>query len=86
MASTTNTILRASRPLFRQQGAAFARQATTGAPRFSFRHNFYQQGSRRWQSGTTANEQQGWFKRMWESEIGFKTVHFWYVSFAAPSL
>merc|ERR1712000_86545 len=22
-------------------------------------------------------QQQGWFKRMWESEVGFKTVHFW---------
>lgn len=71
MTSTTNTIFRASRPLFRQQ-AGFAR-----APRFAFRQNFYQQGSRRWQSGTTANEQQGWLKRMWESEVGFKTVHFW---------
>lgn len=86
MASTTNTILRASRPLFRQQGTTFARQATTGAPRFSYRHNFYQQGSRRWQSSSTANEQQSWFKRMWESEIGFKTVHFWYVPLPSGGL
>jgi mitochondrial pyruvate carrier 2 len=81
MASTTNSILRASRPLFRQQGtsfagAAFARQAATGG-RFAQRVSFYQQGGRRWQSGSTAGEQQSWFKRMWESEIGFKTVHFW---------
>ena len=70
MASTTSSIFRASRPLFRQSTFGGA------APRFAYRQNFYQQGSRRWQS-TTANEQQGWFKRMWESEIGFKTVHFW---------
>ena len=36
---------------------------------------------RRWQSGSGAAEgaQQSWFKRMWESEVGIKTVHFWYV-------
>jgi len=70
MASTTSSMFRASRPLFRQ--STFGGGA---GPRFAYRQNFYQQGSRRWQS-TTAN-QQGWFKRMWESEIGFKTVHFW---------
>jgi hypothetical protein len=70
MASTTSSMFRASRPLFRQ--STFG----GGAPRFANRQNFYQQGGRRWQS-TTANQQQGWFKRMWESEIGFKTVHFW---------
>ncbi|KAM5359752.1 hypothetical protein ACJZ2D_014233 [Fusarium nematophilum] len=72
MASPANTLFRASRPLFRQ--------ATLGAPaRQAFRQNFYQGSGRRWQStdGAQQQQQQSWFKRMWESEIGFKTVHFW---------
>lgn len=76
MASTTNAVFRASRPLFRQQQAAtfFTRSAfqQRAAPRFQWR-----QQSKRWQS-TTAEGQQSWFKRMWESEVGVKTVHFWY--------
>jgi len=32
-------------------------------------------GSKRWQS--TAPPQESWFKRMWDSPIGLKTVHFW---------
>ncbi|CAI6093231.1 unnamed protein product [Clonostachys chloroleuca] len=76
MASTTNTVMRAARPLFRQQAPFFTRNAALrqriSAPRFG-------QG-RRWQStAEAAQEQQGWFKKMWESEVGFKTVHFWYV-------
>ncbi|PFH57678.1 hypothetical protein XA68_14706 [Ophiocordyceps unilateralis] len=56
------SLSRASRPLF----AASSRAA---APvRFRPR-------TRRWQS--TASAEPGWFKRMWESEVGFKTVHFW---------
>ncbi|PHH79160.1 hypothetical protein CDD80_5527 [Ophiocordyceps camponoti-rufipedis] len=55
------SLSRASRPLFRHP------------PRF--RPN-PRSGSRRWQS-SAAHAQQGWFKRMWESEVGFKTVHFW---------
>uniref|UniRef100_A0A8H7NIT8 Mitochondrial pyruvate carrier n=1 Tax=Bionectria ochroleuca TaxID=29856 RepID=A0A8H7NIT8_BIOOC len=74
MASTTNTVMRAARPLFRQQAPFFTRNAALrqriSAPRFG-------QG-RRWQStAEAAQEQQSWFKKMWESEIGFKTVHFW---------
>ncbi|KAK7210604.1 hypothetical protein V2G26_017782 [Clonostachys chloroleuca] len=74
MASTTNTVMRAARPLFRQQAPFFTRNAALrqriSAPRFG-------QG-RRWQStAEAAQEQQGWFKKMWESEVGFKTVHFW---------
>lgn len=73
MSSTTNTIFRAARPLFRQQAAPFAR--STFRPRF----NQYGGGAggRRWQSTAEGAQQQGWFKRMWESEVGFKTVHFW---------
>ena len=75
MASTTS-ILRASRPMFGQNfRATFGRQGQQQFTGFRF-----QQGGRRWQStGDAAGQQQqaSWFKRMWESEIGFKTVHFW---------
>ncbi|PHH87730.1 hypothetical protein CDD83_8473 [Cordyceps sp. RAO-2017] len=50
----------------------------TRASRPLFRQAFraqQQRAGRRWQSGSAANP--GWFKRMWESEVGFKTVHFW---------
>ncbi|KAF4464783.1 FMP43 Found in Mitochondrial Proteome [Fusarium albosuccineum] len=78
MASPANALFRASRPLFRQ--------ATLGAParqafRAQARQNFYQGSGRRWQSTDGAHQQQqqqqSWFNRMWESEVGFKTVHFW---------
>jgi hypothetical protein len=74
MSSTTNTIFRASRPLFRQQAAPFASRGAF-RPQFQSRFN----GSKRWQSTAegASQQQQGWFKRMWESEVGFKTVHFW---------
>lgn len=86
MASTAS-FLRASQPLFRQSafgggGAAqtTARQAFR-ANGFGARLRFNQggQGSRRWQSTDGAQQQQqaSWFTRMWESEVGFKTVHFW---------
>jgi hypothetical protein len=60
------SILRASRPLFRNPNFA----------RHTFRNNA---GSKRWQSSTTADAQAqvSWFKRMWDSPIGLKTVHFW---------
>ncbi|KAH7158169.1 hypothetical protein B0J13DRAFT_543700 [Dactylonectria estremocensis] len=75
--SVASSVLRAARPAFRP--AAF------GAPaRQAFRPHGqgfaqrFQQSSRRWQSTDGAQHQtEGWFKRMWESEIGFKTVHFW---------
>lgn len=66
MSSTASaSILRASRPLFRN-------------PNFA-RHTFPRNvGSKRWQ-GTAADAQArvSWFKRMWDSPIGLKTVHFW---------
>lgn len=93
MASTTNAILRASRPMFSQT----LRSSTTGgssafarAGRQQFTGFRFQQGGRRWQStgdaaGNAGQQQQqgqqgqqaNWFKKMWESEVGFKTVHFW---------
>lgn len=75
--SAASTVLRAARPAFRP--AAFgapARQAFR--PQGQGFAQRFQQGGRRWQSSDGAQQQQeGWFKRMWESEIGFKTVHFW---------
>lgn len=78
MASSANTIFRASRPLFRQ--ATIAQPARQAFRQQTFRQNFYQGSGRRWQSTDGAQQQQqqqGWFKRMYESEVGFKTVHFW---------
>ncbi|CEI60749.1 unnamed protein product [Fusarium venenatum] len=78
MASSANTLFRASRPLFRQ--ATIAQPARQAFRQQTFRQNFYQGSGRRWQSTDGAQQQQqGWFKRMYESEIGFKTVHFWFV-------
>lgn len=73
----TSTLMRASRPLFRQGalGQAFSAQRLgQQTPRFRFGGG---SGSKRWQSTASGNAEQSWFKRMWESEIGFKTVHFW---------
>jgi hypothetical protein len=77
MASPANTLFRAARPLFRQ--ATLAAPARQAFRQQAFRQNFYQGSGRRWQStdGAQQQQQQSWFKRMWESEIGFKTVHFW---------
>lgn len=77
MSSTANAVFRASRPLFRQQQAAqfFTRNAFQQQ---RTRFQWQQSGSKRWQSSTTAEgQQQSWFKKMWESEVGIKTVHFW---------
>ncbi|KAJ4005149.1 hypothetical protein NW766_011296 [Fusarium irregulare] len=72
MASSANTIFRASRPLFRQ--ATIAQPARQAFRQQTFRQNFYQGSGRRWQSTDGAQQQQqGWFKRMYESEVGFKT-------------
>ncbi|KAG6003347.1 hypothetical protein E4U21_002124 [Claviceps maximensis] len=76
----TSTLMRASRPLFRQAAfsspasQAFRAQRLAGqGARFRFRDS-----GRRWQSTADGTQQQqSWFKRMWESEIGVKTVHFW---------
>ncbi|KAI2632843.1 UPF0041-domain-containing protein [Xylaria nigripes] len=65
----TTTIFRASRPIFQHWS------------RGTFRSQFGRTTGRRFQSsaasdGATA-QKQSWFKRMWDSPIGFKTVHFW---------
>lgn len=66
MAPTSN-LFRAARPAFR------ARQ-------FFFRPK---QSNARFQSTAAGSEQQAasesWTKRMWNSPVGVKTVHFWFV-------
>lgn len=85
--ASTSSILRAARPMFRQ--AAFASPARQAFTRSSQQQNVmrFRFQNRRWQSseagaGAGAGSQQAppppsWFKRMWESEVGIKTVHFW---------
>ncbi|KAF2966767.1 hypothetical protein GQX73_g6809 [Xylaria multiplex] len=63
-------MFRAARPIFNQTSRA------------AFRSQFARTSGRRFQStaageGPSAQQQQTWFKRMWESPVGFKTVHFW---------
>ncbi|KAI7774570.1 hypothetical protein LA080_008209 [Diaporthe eres] len=83
MSSSAAAFTRASRPLFSASAAAQTRQAFSRASGFqqAFRSQQRQQWGRRWQSTASAEQQAaqqvGWFKRMWDSPIGFKTVHFW---------
>ena len=67
----TASFARAARPVF--QHATFASQA-----RSAFGRTTYGGGARgrRWQS-TASGPEASWFKRMWDSPIGLKTVHFW---------
>jgi mitochondrial pyruvate carrier 2 len=65
-------MFRAARPLFQQSSRA------------AFRSQFTRSSGRRFQSTAAGGEgssqkqqQQSWFKRMWDSPIGLKTVHFW---------
>lgn len=85
--ASTSTILRAARPMFRP--ATFASPARQAFARATQQQQQQQQvmrfrfQNRRWQSSEAGagagsqSQQQSWFKRMWESEIGIKTVHFW---------
>ncbi|KAI1436964.1 UPF0041-domain-containing protein [Xylaria sp. CBS 124048] len=66
----TTTMFRATRPVFKQWS------------RGTFRSQFANTSGRRFQSsaagdGASSQQQQNWFKRMWDSPVGFKTVHFW---------
>lgn len=52
-------------------------------PAFRARHFFFRpkQNGTRWQSTAAGEGAAGsWAKRMWDSPIGLKTVHFWYAS------
>lgn len=68
----SSNFFRAARPAFR------ARQ-------FFFRPK--QGGGARFQSTAAGGEAaESWAKRMWNSPIGLKTVHFWYVVMRSTSL
>ncbi|KAI0475779.1 hypothetical protein GGR56DRAFT_674308 [Xylariaceae sp. FL0804] len=75
----TSTLFRAARPAFQSSRPVFGRRA---ANNFSQRAGKSGPG-RRWQSTAAGDDaaakqqQQSWFKRMWDSPIGLKTVHFW---------
>lgn len=74
MSSTTSSIFRAARPIFRTAGA------NTSFAGFHARQtlsNGFRSSSKRWQSSTAEGPHPSWFKRMWDSPIGVKTVHFW---------
>ncbi|KAK5636881.1 hypothetical protein RRF57_012593 [Xylaria bambusicola] len=66
----TTTMFRAARPIFQQTSRA------------TFRSQFARASGRRFQStaagdGPSAQQQKSWFKRMLDSPVGLKTVHFW---------
>ena len=76
----TSSILRAARPAFRQTlyySTASARPALQNNLRFRTQH--FRDAARRFQSTTSAAPQPApsLFKRLWDSPVGLKTVHFW---------
>lgn len=75
MSAPTATLFRAARPAIFQHAAT--RAAFTGRAQ-AFRSFAQNTAGRRYQS-TSAGEAapQSWFARMWNSPVGFKTVHFW---------
>ncbi|KAL2105794.1 hypothetical protein VUR80DRAFT_7728 [Thermomyces stellatus] len=76
--SASRSFASASRPLFRQPLSAAWRARIAGpGHQANLRSGFRGNGQRRWQSGAAAGEGQSWFKRMWDSPVGVKTVHFW---------
>lgn len=46
-------------------------------PAFRARQFFRPKQSSRFQSTTAGEGSQSWAKRMWDSPVGLKTVHFW---------
>lgn len=73
-------VARAARPLL-VRPLALGRLA--GAPPLAPTRTAFRFGGsqRRWQSSASDGAaRQSWFRRMWESEVGIKTVHFWSVA------
>ncbi|RYP53623.1 hypothetical protein DL769_010492 [Monosporascus sp. CRB-8-3] len=68
----TTTMFRAARPAFQQRSpTAFSRTVIRNTAGRRFQST---------SSSSAAGEQQqqhSWFKRMWDSPVGLKTVHFW---------
>lgn len=77
--SAASTAFRGARPILRSQfTAAHARRQASNRFRANFGPN-----ARRFQSTAAdaeATAKASWFKRMWDSPVGLKTVHFWWVS------
>ncbi|KAF6811989.1 hypothetical protein CSOJ01_05427 [Colletotrichum sojae] len=73
-----NTLFKAARPVLRQQ--AFAGAQVRNAFRTSQFRAQFRESSKRWQSSSAGAAegaaQVSWFKRMWDSPVGLKTVHF----------
>ena len=78
MSATTSAILRAARPAFRNSSNFFTQHQAHQA-QAQINRNVWGKAGRRWQSTATGTDAaaQGWVKRMWDSPIGLKTVHFW---------
>ncbi|TVY49176.1 putative mitochondrial pyruvate carrier 2 [Lachnellula cervina] len=79
-----STLFRAARPALKFQfranaNAVNSRTFTQQFARSTFRSaaNKQKSGGKRWQSTAAAGEPVSWFRRMWDSPIGLKTVHFW---------
>lgn len=74
------TLLRASRPLFRHGATRATPFFTAQTSRATFR-----QAGRRFQSTAAPGAaQESWVKKMWDSPVGLKTVHFWYALSLSP--
>ncbi|KAE8450219.1 hypothetical protein EG329_006646 [Mollisiaceae sp. DMI_Dod_QoI] len=73
---SASTLFRAARPAFRSQQFFASHQAQAQLFRTT-RSRFQNYGSKRWQSTAAPATEGSWFKRMWNSPIGLKTVHFW---------
>lgn len=67
----TTTLFRAARPAFRSSNFF------THAQAFRSTRSTFGRQTKRWQSTAAPTIEQSWFKRMWNSPIGLKTVHFW---------
>ncbi|KAI6715492.1 hypothetical protein B2J93_864 [Marssonina coronariae] len=72
-----SSLFRAARPTLRSQFFTQRQAQSTifRSARSRFQHA--EGAGKRWQSTTAPGEAQSWFKRMWDSPIGLKTVHFW---------
>ena len=76
--SRTASASKTAIPAFSTSSFFAALRRSTNSSRFS---NFYFTAGRRFQSGSAgaadAAAETSWLKRMWDSPIGVKTVHFW---------
>ena len=86
MSPAPSALLRTMRPTFRSSffnSQAVSSQKSTFTSKTAFRAARYKKAfAKRWASTAAGGEaaarvQQSWVKRMWDSPIGLKTVHFW---------